>query len=232
MKRTSKLVNIKKAFTRNQIFCITCTSVAFIAVGICVYRNNCNLIDYKESLEAQAAFYDNAGELICELREIEYEISMINAGIEAKHLTVEQNIDTSYRILLGKSSRTTNDELIEVISQRVPTIRETMNTGDLHQAIEVMKENFPAATFAELDNLYEKNVKLLSEITTDKIKYNQLVAEYNQRVMDNKDVFDALGFTEYTFEEYIVDDEMKDPVPQDSPEVETEPETDENGAVG
>ena len=123
MKKSSNLVNIRKAFTRNQRFCIICTSVAFLAVGLMAYRIHIMQENFKAIYDHQAAlydqrerFYENLGDVVEELRVKEFDINRINAAIEAKQLTVEQNIDTSYQILLGKSSRTTNDELIEVKS--------------------------------------------------------------------------------------------------------------------
>lgn len=241
MKKSSNLVNIRKAFTRNQRFCIICTSVAFLAVGLMAYRIHIMQENFKAIYDHQVAsydqreiFYENLGDVVEELRVKEFNINRINAAIEAKQLTVEQNIDTSYQILLGKSSRTTNDELIEVIKQRVPTIKETMNTGDLYQAIEVMKENFPAATFAELDNLYQKNIELLSEITKDKEQYNRCVDEYNQLIYENEALLATIHFARYSFKKYELDDDEKKPLDSKttSPEEEIHPVVDENGAVG
>lgn len=181
---------------------------------------------WENELASQEAFDDNVMNVIKELRTYEYELNLLNAGIESKQCTIEQNIDTAYRILQAKSSRTTDDELMRVINERVLTLRETMTTADLFQAIAVMKENFPAAHYEELDALYEKNQELIGQITRTKEQYNRLVHEYDSVIQSHGEALQLVKFTRFNFKEYALGEEesVEEPA-KESTEAETEEET-------
>ena len=184
---------------------------------------------YVDTLESQMEQSENVADVINTLRKYEYDLNLLNAGIESKQLTIEQNIDTAYRILQAKSSRTTDDELMRVINERVITLRDTMTTADLFQAIAVMKENFPAATYEELDALYEKNVTLMGQITRSKENNNRMINEYESIIRSNAEALQMVNFTKYDFKVYTlhtdgVVDEEETKETENPTEPETEPE--------
>ena len=218
--RNERLRKVREEILRYRMICFLCV---FITVAITVVYQ-CKLFQnqrsWEQHLKNQEEFWNEVGYIINELRTYEYRLNLLNAEIKSEELSIEQNIDTAYCILQAKSSRTTDDELMRVINERVIVMKDTMTTADLFQAIDVMKENFPAASYEELDSLYNKNVELLEEIYKEKKEYNRMINEYESIIRSNTAALQLVNFSNYQFERY----EEEEPARANTKE-ETEPET-------
>lgn len=161
--------------------------------------------DHDAELEAVKDYYVESGKEFQEIRTYEYELMGRRADIVSNQNTIEQNINTSYNLIVAMSSETDDDAMIKIIEERISHVRETMNTADLLQAIEILKENFPDESYTELDRISELNTDLINRTVKLKEAYNDKVAEYNQYYNDHKNQLDSIGFIPFEFELYEVE---------------------------
>lgn len=187
---------------------ITSYVMALIALGtLCYsfYSTQRLQSDHDAELEAVKDYYIESGKEFQEIRTYEYELMGRRADIVSNQNTIEQNINTSYNLIVAMSSETDDDAMIKIIEERISHVRETMNTADLLQAIEILKENFPDESYTELDRISELNTDLINRTVKLKEAYNDKVAEYNQYYNDHKNQLDSIGFIPFEFELYEVE---------------------------
>ena len=128
-----------------------------------------------------------------------------NSQLEATH-NAELEMVKDYYIASGKEFREIRTYEYELMrKERISHVRETMNTADLLQAIEILKENFPDESYTELDRVSELNTDLINRTVKLKEIYNDKVAEYNRYYTDHKDQLDSIGFVPFEFELYEIE---------------------------
>lgn len=174
-------------------------------IGWSIYSNRQLEATHNAELEMVKDYYIASGKEFQEIRTYEYELMWRRADITSNQNTIEQNINTSYNLIIAMSSETEDDAMIKIIEERISHVRETMNTADLLQAIAILKENFPDESYTELDRISELNTDLINRTVKLKETYNDKVAEYNQYYTDHKDQLDSIGFVPFEFELYEIE---------------------------
>lgn len=199
--KTSKKRDIVESLRMMKIM----TLVIMLAGAVCIVQTIITHRSYKREIEKLVKTndveldnikmqYSSAGESVSAIRSAEFDLMIAKADIVANQNVVEQNIDTAYTLIQGKSEDN-GGAMLKVLEERIKYVKQTMSTADLIQAIEILKENFPDVQYTDLDNLIEKNNVLLNRIVRQKEAYNKKVDDYNKLCEDNMDKLVLIHYT-------------------------------------
>jgi hypothetical protein len=191
------------------------TIIVVVCGAICIVQTISTHVSYKEKVTELVknndekianiqTQYSSTGEIVSIIRSAEFDLMVAKADIIANQNAVEQNIDTAYVLIQGKSEDN-GGAMLKVLEERIKYVKQTMNTGDLIQAIEILKENFPDVQYSDLDNLIEKNNLLLNRIVKQKEAYNKKVDDYNKMYEDNREKLELINYAPINSNKYELD---------------------------
>lgn len=191
------------------------TIIVVVCGAICIVQTILTHVSYKKEVAKLVknndvkivniqTQYSSVGEIVPIIRSAEFDLMVAKADIIANQNAVEQNIDTAYILIQGKSEDN-GGAMLKILEERIEYVKQTMNTGDLIQAIEILKENFPDVQYGDLDNLIKKNNLLLNRIVNQKEAYNKKVDDYNKLCKDNKEKLELIHYTPINFNKYELD---------------------------